>query len=568
MVKLVKKNKVATKDSSSKATSSKASSSVLPTRPVKSSPAKMPSKKSTGKLGVNKLSKPIKKVDKKGNNEKGTMRMFEDLQKKIQKMEKKISIAEKKSSGNKGGKVAKPLVNSKPKSQGKLENPDSRDNLKKQVKERPALKTKKTNGVSTKKTKANIKVKSLTTLNTKTVQTVKKSAVNTKKIVVKPKAINTGTTGGKKTATSTGSRKRRREPSPERVNNSRMRRNTPSRAVPTPPPSRRLLENRREGARAGELDEDRHRCSLRCPPSCQGHLRPNEIIIYESFRFKMKVLSGSLKIAPPQPAAALSGGGRRGRKVTPSELEVQPPPVTPARVRLLLDQPPVDFATAEAHSWNTNDRSFNIRVVEDDPLSMRRRPVAQSTDCVRAKVGYTEGLHLFSVTWPQKMRGTHAVVGVATRDAALHAVGYQSLVGNSVFSWGWDLGRLKSYHNTKVNKGTRYPCLRGQVGSVVPDSFHMVIDMDAGTLAFVADNQYLGVAHHGLKGLKVFPCVSTVWGNSEVKLEYLSSLEPGSPLSLQQLARGEVRRSLGTEMTGLSGLSVPQRIKNYLQFRP
>lgn len=51
------------------------------------------------------------------------------------------------------------------------------------------------------------------------------------------------------------------------------------------------------------------------------------------------------------------------------------------------------------------------------------------------------------VSWPTRQRGTHAVMGVATRDAPLHAVGYQSLVGNSDQSWGWDLGRLKAFHN-------------------------------------------------------------------------------------------------------------------------
>ena len=51
------------------------------------------------------------------------------------------------------------------------------------------------------------------------------------------------------------------------------------------------------------------------------------------------------------------------------------------------------------------------------------------------------------VSWPTRQRGTHAVIGVATRDAPLHAVGYQSLVGNSDQSWGWDLGRLKAFHN-------------------------------------------------------------------------------------------------------------------------
>ena len=31
--------------------------------------------------------------------------------------------------------------------------------------------------------------------------------------------------------------------------------------------------------------DERHRCTIRCPVGCQGHLRPNEIVIYESFKW-------------------------------------------------------------------------------------------------------------------------------------------------------------------------------------------------------------------------------------------------------------------------------------------
>ena len=31
--------------------------------------------------------------------------------------------------------------------------------------------------------------------------------------------------------------------------------------------------------------DDRHRCTIQCPVGCQGHLRPNEIVIYESFKW-------------------------------------------------------------------------------------------------------------------------------------------------------------------------------------------------------------------------------------------------------------------------------------------
>ena len=94
----------------------------------------------------------------------------------------------------------------------------------------------------------------------------------------------------------------------------------------------------------------------------------------------------------------------------------------------------------------------------------------------------------------------------------------------------------------------------------------MVLDLEAGSLAFKVDNTYLGPAFSGLKG-PLYPVISTVWGNSEVSLVYrwenltdciilalcgelleLISMSRGGlepePLSLQQLAREEINQAL------------------------
>lgn len=93
---------------------------------------------------------------------------------------------------------------------------------------------------------------------------------------------------------------------------------------------------------------------------------------------------------------------------------------------------------------------MNIFVKEEDALTFHRHPVAQSTDCIRGRVGYSRGLHCWEVVWPARQRGTHAVVGVATAHAPLHSVGYQSLVGATDQSWGWDLGRNKVRIHTYI----------------------------------------------------------------------------------------------------------------------
>ena len=51
----------------------------------------------------------------------------------------------------------------------------------------------------------------------------------------------------------------------------------------------------------------------------------------------------------------------------------------------------------------------------------------------------------------------------------------------------------------------------------------MVLDLEAGSLAFKVDNTYLGPAFSGLKG-PLYPVISSVWGNSEVTLIYRSAI--------------------------------------------
>ena len=164
----------------------------------------------------------------------------------------------------------------------------------------------------------------------------------------------------------------------------------------------------------------------------------------------------------------------------------------PPRLEMLMDMPPPAKDVQVKNAWNQDDRSYNIFVKEDDKLTFHRHPVAQSTDCIRGKVGYERGLHLFEITWSTRQRGTHAVVGVSTgnktafrainglifkiliilAEAPIHSVGYQSLVGNNEHSWGWDLGRNKVYHNSKVHPGITYPSnLKHDETFVVPDKF-------------------------------------------------------------------------------------------------
>lgn len=133
-------------------------------------------------------------------------------------------------------------------------------------------------------------------------------------------------------------------------------------------------------------------------------------------------------------------------------------------------------------------------------------------------------------------------------------------------SWGWDLGRNKLYHKgvNSVYASTQYPSMtasssnsssssssppatttsavtdpvdamnnngisypsKSDEGFVVPDKFLVVLDLEEGTLAYIVDGQYLGVAFSDLKDKgALYPMVSSVWGHCEITMRYINGLE-------------------------------------------
>lgn len=103
----------------------------------------------------------------------------------------------------------------------------------------------------------------------------------------------------------------------------------------------------------------------------------------------------------------LKTGGRGGSSAVSGsshprftrELAMSPDLVRPKRLDMLLDMPAVPIEMAVKNSWDPDDRSLNIFVKEDDKTTFHRHPVAQSTDCIRSRVGYTRGLHCWEMSW-------------------------------------------------------------------------------------------------------------------------------------------------------------------------
>ncbi|XP_012885346.1 PREDICTED: SPRY domain-containing SOCS box protein 4 [Dipodomys ordii] len=116
-------------------------------------------------------------------------------------------------------------------------------------------------------------------------------------------------------------------------------------------------------------------------------------------------------------------------------------------------------------------------------------------------------------------------------------------------------------------RGRRRPGHGPETAFATPDSLLVLLDMDAGTLSFVADGRYLGVAFRGLRGRKLYPVVSAVWGHCEVTMRYINGLDP-EPLPLMDLCRRAIRLALGRHrLQDISALPLPEALKNYLQYQ-
>lgn len=270
-----------------------------------------------------------------------------------------------------------------------------------------------------------------------------------------------------------------------------------------------------------DFSDELHQCTRACPVGCQGHLRPNEITIYEGVSLRGMLLERKrykarfvIQQRPHKP-------NKLKKPVSDKVSEVGEP--IPEKYQNIIDAANLnaDSQTQVERGWNPQDKSCNLAMKSNNHLCIRRQPVTQSTDGVRSKVGTSRGICMYELTWPAKMRGTHASVGVATSQAPLHSPGYISLIGSNISSWGWDIGRKEAKHDSN---STNYPpTVQNHYEWTVPDTFLLIIDMDEGTLSFAGGGRWYGTAFDNLQGKRVFPAVSTVWGHAEVSIRYIGS---------------------------------------------
>ncbi|VTJ64597.1 Hypothetical predicted protein [Marmota monax] len=252
------------------------------------------------------------------------------------------------------------------------------------------------------------------------------------------------------------------------------------------------------------------------PVGKSSEVIPNLELNFEKRDAPARLFRGVLQLLTSMGQTALAGGSNS----TPTSQALYPDLSCPEGLEELLSASPPDLGAQRRHGWNPKDCSENIEVKEGG-LCFVRRPVAQSTDGVRGKRGYSRGLHAWEISWPPEQRGTHAVVGVATALAPLQADHYAALLGSNSESWGWDIGRGKLYHQSKGPEAPQYPAGPQGEQLEVPERLLVVLDMEEGTLGYAIGGTYLGPAFRGLKGRTLYPAVSAVWGQCQVRIRYL-----------------------------------------------
>lgn len=117
-----------------------------------------------------------------------------------------------------------------------------------------------------------------------------------------------------------------------------------------------------------------------------------------------------------------------------------------------------------------------------------------------------------------------AVVGLATKHAALHCPGYIPLLGSDDQSWGFNLVDNSLLHNGSCVGP--YPRLNNPPKYQVGERLTMILNKELNVLYFERNGEFLGVAFEDLPPVKLFPAICAVYGNTEVSMVYY-----GQPLS-------------------------------------
>ncbi|XP_068998939.1 SPRY domain-containing SOCS box protein 1 isoform X1 [Embiotoca jacksoni] len=257
---------------------------------------------------------------------------------------------------------------------------------------------------------------------------------------------------------------------------------------------------------------------------------------------------------------------------------------TSSRLAVTLNSSPVSPGDSRSH-WSSVQRSPHF-LLSPCKQEVTRSPAELSSDGARAEMGVKNGLHVWEVMWCPKHRGSHAVLGISRQDCPLQASGYNVLVGGDSGSWGWELKTNQLWHGGQSlglypekrkrrhseaaedfgpQSSTSQNIKVSEIPLLIPERILLVLDADVGTLGFVVDGSFLGVAFKDLpRGSELFPAVSSVRGGASIRLRYLNGTTSDPP-ALMALCGLSVRQCLGQQRQNqMDKLPLPPLLQHYL----
>ncbi|XP_070768721.1 SPRY domain-containing SOCS box protein 2 [Enoplosus armatus] len=247
---------------------------------------------------------------------------------------------------------------------------------------------------------------------------------------------------------------------------------------------------------------------------------------------------------------------------------------TSSRLTVTLNSSPVTPGDSRSH-WSTVHCSSHF-LLSACKQEVTRLPVERSSDGVRAEMGVKSGLHVWEVLWSPNHRGSHAVLGISRQSCPLQVSGYNVLVGGDPWSWGWELKTNQLWHagqslglypgKRKAAESSTSPHTKvAETPLPLPERILLVLDADAGTLGFVVDGSFLGIAFKDLpRGVELFPAVSSVRGGASIRLRYLNGATRDPP-ALMALCGLSIRHVLGQQRQNqMHKLPLPPCLQHYL----
>jgi hypothetical protein len=255
-------------------------------------------------------------------------------------------------------------------------------------------------------------------------------------------------------------------------------------------------------------------------------------------------------------------------------------PATLRRVNQILNKPNFDYQEKKNHGLNwerfnesTHEmpRSFSVSGNVDGTTANYRNPEKKlipgvvDSHPIFSKVTYQQGVHIFQfdlkcVSPIVRNSHLHIYIGIDCQKEE------KDDTKQLTCRWWLSLTKTMLLQITKPNiQGTsilQYPLFLLDI----PDTVLMVLDMDLGTVGFIADNTYLGPAFGRLRGFKVNPTIN-YYGNvdCDITMEYLGCYH--NPKTLKKISGTFLRQIViknRISKQDLDKLDLPESLTKYV----